>query len=131
MADYKVVGFKQDSGQLIIEFAVGMPPLSIDVPIKDGAFITGEELEAYIQGFIPTWHLERIEQLKAGVSNAETLQNLVEETAAVEVPDVSQVGVQQNADMWEDVYFQQKLAKALIALGVLDSDPTVIPVSEQ
>jgi hypothetical protein len=131
MASYKVVNFKENTGQLIIEFADGMAPLVIDVPIRDGLFITGEELDTYIQGFIPTWHLERVAQLNAGVANASDLQSLVTETATNEIPDINAGAAQANEAMWEEVYFQQKVAKALIALGVLESDPTIIPVSAQ
>jgi hypothetical protein len=126
MASYKVIDFKQNSGQLIIEFAEGMAPLAIDIPIRDGLFITGEELNTYIQGFIPTWHIERVAQLNAGVANASELQSLVVETAAVEIPNMTEEleQLRANAEAVAETNFQQRVAKALINLGVLDSDPT-------
>jgi hypothetical protein len=134
MAAYKVLEFNKNSGQLVIEFAVGMAPLTVDVPIKDGLFITGAELEEYIQGFIPTWHLERQTQLNAGVPNANVLEQLVPETETVTLPTILTPEEEQavaNVVMWEQVQFEQKVAAALVKFGVLASDPTSIPVSGQ
>lgn len=134
MAAYKVLEFNKNSGQLIIEFAVGMSPLAVDVPIKDGLFITGEELDEYIQGFIPTWHLERLSQLNAGVPNSNVLEQLFDSQAEVALPTVltpEQEQAKENANMWAQLRFEKDVAKALVKFGVLAVDPTVIPVSEQ
>lgn len=134
MASYKVLEFNKNSGQLIIEFAVGATPLAVDVPIKDGLFVTGTELDEYVQGFIPTWHLERQAQLNAGIPNASALEQLVEAQPEVELPTVltpEQEQAIENEAMWAQVEFERKIATALIKFGVLESDPTSIPVSEQ
>lgn len=131
MATYKILEFNKNSGQLVIEFAVGMAPLTIDVPLKDGLFITGTELEEYIQGFIPTWHLERQTQLNAGVPNATVLEQLVPQTEQVVLPTTltpEQEQAQENARMWAELQFEKDVAKVLVKFGVLESDPTVIPV---
>lgn len=131
MAAYKVLEFNKNSGQLVIEFAVGMAPLAIDVPIKEGLFITGPELEEYIQGFIPTWHLERQSQLNAGVPNADVLEQLVSEKAEAILPTVlttEQEQAAQTAAMWEQIAFERKVAATLVKFGVIESDPTEIPV---
>jgi len=134
MAAYKVLEFNKKDGQLVIEVAVGMPTVTIDVPIKDGLFITGTELEEYIQGFIPTWHLERVSQLNAGVPNATELEQLVPQTEQAVLPTVltpEQEQAIENEAMWAQVEFERKVAAVLIKFGVLTSDPTNIPVSEQ
>ena len=134
MASYKVLEFNKNSGQLIIEFAVGVTPLAVDVPIKNGLFITGAELDEYVQGFIPTWHLERQVQLNAGIPNASALEQLVETQSEVELPTVltpEQEQAIENEAMWAQVEFERKVAAVLIKFGVLTSDPTNIPVSEQ
>jgi hypothetical protein len=134
MAVYKILSFDESSGQLLIEFAQGAAPLSIDVPIKDGLYIIGEELDSHIQGFIPTWHLERLANINQGVANVSELKALAEQTAAVELPTVltpEQQQEQENQAMWEQVQFERKVVAALIKFGVLTSDPTAIPVSEQ
>jgi hypothetical protein len=134
MATYKVLQFNESTGQLTIEFAVGMAPLSVDVPIENGAYITGAALDTYIKGFIPTWHFERVTQINAGVSNSAELKALVSEPQEVDLPTVltpEQQQQQENLVMWEQVEFERKIAAALMKFGVLDADPTSIPVSEQ
>jgi hypothetical protein len=134
MTTYKVLEFNKNSGQLIIEFATGLQPITIDVPIKDGLFITGTELETYIQGFIPVWYLERQTQLNTGIANADVLEQLVSETTEVALPTVltpEQQQQKENEAMWAQVRFESSIAKVLVKFGVLNTDPTAIPVSEQ
>jgi hypothetical protein len=134
MAAYKILSFIESSGQLEIDFAQGLSPLCIDIPIKDGLYITGEELDTYIQGFIPTWHLERQAQINQGVANVAELQALAEQPTTVELPTVltpEQQQIQENKAMWLQLKFEKDVAKALVKFGVLTSDPTIIPVSEQ
>lgn len=134
MSTYKVLSFNENTGQLVIEFAQGMAPLSVDVPIENGLYITGEALDNYVKGFIPTWHLERQAQINAGVANADTLKALVEQTAEVQIPTAltpEQEQAEANAKMWAELKFEQDVAKALVKFGVLESDPTQIPVSSQ
>jgi len=133
MSIYKITDFNEASGQLTVEFAVGMAPLTIDVPINDGLYLSGDALHEYILGFIPTWHIERMAQINAGVANKEELKALVE-SAPVELPTVlteEQELLQKNAEMWKALKFEQDIAKVLIKFGLLDSDPTQIPVSQQ
>jgi hypothetical protein len=134
MTTYKVLEFNKNSGQLIIEFATGLQPITIDVPIKDGLFITGTELETYIQGFIPVWYLERQTQLNTGIANADVLEQLVSETTEVALPTVltpEQQQQKENEAMWAQVRFESSIAKVLVKFGVLNTDPTAISVSEQ
>jgi hypothetical protein len=133
MANYKVLEFNEFTGQLVVEYAVGMSPIAVDVPIKDGLYITGEELNVYVQGFIPTWYLERQSQINAGVSNVEELKGLVEQTAKTAIPTTLTLEQQQadeRAKMWSVIQFERDVAKALIKFGVLTTDPTAIPVNE-
>jgi len=134
MAAYKILNFDETSGQLIIEFAQGAAPLTIDVPIKDNLYITGEELDTYIQGFIPTWHIERQAQINRGIANISELKALIEQTASTELPTtltLEQQQLKENQKMWEALKFEQDVAKALVKFGVLATNPTIVPVSEQ
>jgi hypothetical protein len=104
----------------------------VDVPINsDGLFITGQELDEYIKGFIPTWHLERLEKLKEGISNVNDIANLVEAVPSPQESIIAAAEVNKNAEMWREVQFEQSVAKALVKFGVLESDPTAIPVTPQ
>jgi hypothetical protein len=133
MSTYKVLSFNEINGQLTIEFAKELAPLTVDVPIENGLYIAGEALDTYVQGFIPTWFIERQAQINAGVANAEVLKALVEQTADVEVPTsltAEQLQAQENSKMVSELLFEQSIAKVLVKFGVLASDPTVIPVQE-
>jgi hypothetical protein len=134
MATYKVINFDENTGQLVIDFALGMAPITVDVPIKDGLYITGQELNSYVEGFIPTWHIERQTQVNSGVANAAELKKLVQETATIEIPTVltvDQIQEQATQKMWAELEFERNVAKALIKFGVLTSNPTEISVNTQ
>ena len=129
MSQYKVVNFDEKIGQLIVEFAAEIAPLAIDVPIKDGLYIVGDELDAYIQGFIPTWHIERQTIIGLGVQNKDVLKGLVEQTADVDVSEnltPEQLQAQENQKMWIELEFEKRVAKALVKFGIIESDPTAI-----
>ncbi len=127
MSSYKVLSFNENEGQLIIEFAEGYAPLSIDIPIENGLYITGETLDNYIKGFIPTWHLERQEQIKAGIPNADELKSLVE-NEPIQIQELTE-NEQKNLEMWSELQFEKNIAKVLVKFGVIESDPTTIPTA--
>jgi hypothetical protein len=131
--DYKIVNFNEVEGKIDVFYSEQFLPLTIDVPLNDdGLFITGQELDAYIQGFIPTWHLERIAKLKAGISNANELAALVEAVPTVTPSPEELLAAEEatrNSDMWAQQQFESQIAKVLVKFGVLSEDPTAIPVS--
>jgi hypothetical protein len=129
MAIYKILSFDKNSGSLTVKFAENMAPFNIDVPLDaNNLFITGEELEQYIQGFIPTWHLERLEKLKNGIANVSEIESLVstEEVALPSIPEMSDEE-KANLKMWKQLEEEKTIARALVKFGVLTEDPTVIP----
>ena len=75
--EYKIVKFDVANGQIKVK-AKNLY-FNVDLPIVNGLFPVGEELDSLIQGFIPVWHWERLALLGAGVSNADAIQALVEE----------------------------------------------------
>jgi hypothetical protein len=68
MTDYTLSSFDETTGQLIVSFK-DYSPISIDIPIEAGAYLSGDNLHAYIKGFIPVWDIER----KALVSTRPTV----------------------------------------------------------
>lgn len=75
--EYKIRGFDQSSGTITVEFA-DFPLFSIDLPINDGRYPEGEELDGYIKGFLPVWLLERKQVIQSGITNASSIASLVE-----------------------------------------------------
>jgi hypothetical protein len=68
--EYKIIKFDKQTGQIIIQYA-DLAPIAIDIPLNEvtNEYLTGEEFNQYINGFIPTWHIERKEKISAGISN--------------------------------------------------------------
>lgn len=73
--DYTIRAFDETFGQLTIE--CGSQVFAFDVPIVDGNYITGDELDARIQQACPVWHDERIATVASGVGNADIIKALV------------------------------------------------------
>lgn len=86
--EYKIVKFNRQDGQIFIEYDAEFPPIVIDVPIKDDLFIVGQELHDYIQGFIPVWHIERLRKLKAGITNYQEIEALVQPSDYIQATTV-------------------------------------------
>lgn len=96
--DYKIIAVNAAIGQLTIMFVdsagAEVATFAVDVSIEDGAFITGDRLEAEIQQRAPTWLLDRTTAVST-VSNFAHLESLVDPDYVVSVAAVPQV--------WEEV----------------------------
>ena len=117
MANYKIIGFDKQTGVLTVSYDDSMAPVGIDVPIdENGLYITGESLDTYIQGFIPTWHLERVNQIASGIANEAQIESLVEVTAdqtSIQEGAISQAQLDQNNKL------ENEIVRILIKHGVL------------
>lgn len=126
--NFKIIGFDESSGVVVVRYADDRPPVSVDVPLDaDGLYIVGDALNEHIKGFIPTEFLGRIEQIKQGIPNVADVFNMVQEEVAPE-QDVAKT---ENAIMWENVVTEQSVAKMLVKWGVLEQNPTTVPVTTQ
>lgn len=96
--DYKITAVNTAIGQLTVMFVdsagAAVATYAVDVPIVDGAFITGDRLEAEIQQRAPVWLLERTTAINT-VTNLTQLASLVDPDHIVSVAAVPQV--------WEEV----------------------------
>jgi hypothetical protein len=71
---YKIVNFIESTGQIEIECEGMQGKFAIDLPIDNGKYPEGDQLDNYIRGFIPTWLIERSQKIKSGVNNVETFR---------------------------------------------------------
>lgn len=67
--------FDDASGSLTVR--IGESRVSIDVPIEDGKYITGEALHSYVRGLIPIWAVTRASEVQA-VSNPSDVHSMCE-----------------------------------------------------
>lgn len=112
--EYKIIGFNKNVGQITVQFE-NQWTFAIDLPIVDGRYPTGEALEQTIQNFAPNYLKERQTLLAQGIANEQEIADLV-----AELPPTESV---QTATQNQDAAFEERLAVALVKLGILDSNP--------
>lgn len=126
--DYRITRAISEIGQIEVTYThdgKDVATYALDVPVVDGAFLTGDALDAEIRHRAPTWLIEREQQVKTA-AGFDQIAALVQEAPAQQVDSEAQA----NAEMWAQLQFEKQVAKALVKFGVLESDPTVIPVSQ-
>ena len=75
---YTIQKFDAATGQAIVKFDSGPSKFSVDIPLNaEGLYITGETLQAYINGFEPKDFNERAAKIVAGIANASDIAALV------------------------------------------------------
>jgi hypothetical protein len=129
--DYQIIRAAPEIGQIEVLYKDGNQPVgayAIDVPVVDGAFLTGDALHNEIMHRAPTWVSQRAQEV-ASATGFSQIVALVQ-PLPVDEQTAEQTSEQQaNAAMWAQVEYEKKLAKALVKFGVLSSDPTEIPVT--
>ena len=116
--EYTITSFNEQSGQ-IVAYVDGFPAIAIDLPIIDGAYPIGDELDSYVLGFFPPKDTTREQALLAGVANTDVIAARVQPSPAVDVE-----AQEQNTLMLAQARFESQVAKALVKFGVLEVDPT-------
>lgn len=127
--EYKIVHFNEAQGQIAVKCQDMY--FNVDLPIVDGKFPVGEELDNLIQGFIPVWHFERQALLSAGVTNADAIRALVVEEPTPEpepLPADASAMLKRQKAVFDRVVEQQVLA-ALVKHEVLPEDKINIPTT--
>ena len=80
LIEYRIVAFHQNRGQIEIE-CDGVPHrISIDLPIDNGRYPEGDDLDLFIRGFIPHWHISRPLRVSK-VTNVDYIKSLVDNDA--------------------------------------------------
>jgi len=122
--DYKIISFNKNTGSILVEYSIDHPPIVVDVPLDESElFIIGNELDSYIQGFIPTWHLNRIDRLQKGIANSDVINDLVISPSNIST-DTQSSAVAQNeardiAQALEDQMFTAKVLAILTEQSIL------------
>lgn len=125
--DYQIIKATPETGQIEVLYKEGGTPVgtyAIDVPVVDGAFITGQALHDEIVHRAPTWLIKRKQEVQTA-TGFDQITALVQPLPVVET-DAETIA---NHHMWAQLDFEKKTAAALMKFGVLQSDPTTIPVA--
>lgn len=128
--DYQITKATPEIGQIEVTYFNEGKPIAnyaIDVPIVDGAYLTGDALDAEIQHRAPIWLVQREQETKTA-EGFDAIQNLVKPLNTT--PPEQTAEEIANAKMWADFEFNKKVAKALVKFGVLQTDPTEIGVTQ-
>lgn len=78
--NYDVINFEPLTGTLELYIHELQSNISVEVPVIDGKFLTGNELIHYIAGFIPVHTIQRRKEL-ASVTNADEFKQFIKETS--------------------------------------------------
>lgn len=86
----------------------------------------GENLEAVVQMYAPVayWQTAQTPVVAPAVGTQGSI------SPAIQIQQEVDLEAQANARMWEQLQFEKRVAKALVKFGVLQLDPTEIPVAQ-
>lgn len=135
---YKITKFDSENKVVVVTFEDGgWAELRLTNPLPKNV----DELETIIRQFAapveaieartnPDTDISYIYDL-VDVERTTTRHTLTPTPTATETatPPVIDPAVEANLKMWEDLNFQQKVGDALVKLGVLQTNPTTIPVT--
>lgn len=116
---YTVVRVDQDVKCIEVNFmAEGFSPTLVSMPIPR----LGDNIDSVIQSYAPwtIWQPQVIEYAEIAVGKSGTYAPPTSEEVEQNL---------KNAQMWAQISYDKQIAEALVRLGVLQSDPTTIPVS--
>lgn len=126
--DYQIITANEAIGQIEVLYKDGDKPVgiyAIDVPVVEGTFLTGDALHAEIMHRAPTWVSQREQEVQSA-SGFDQIAALVQ-PLAVDQPSSE---AQANAEMWAQIEFEKKVAKALVKFGLLATDPTSVETTQ-
>lgn len=129
--EYQIISADGRIGQIQVAYKndgkiVGI--YAIDVPIVDGQFIIGADLHTHIMHTAPVWAVEREQEVVV----AQNFNDIVSLVQPLEQNEVLQTNseAEANAQMWEQIAFERRVAATLLKFGVLQTDPTAIEVTQ-
>jgi len=126
--DYQIIRATPEIGQIEVLYKEGGKPVgayAIDVPVVDGAFLTGDALHEEIMHRAPVWVNQR-EQEVATATGFDQIISLVQPLEQDQPTSEQQANIQ----MWAQQEYEKKLAAALVKFGVLAEDPTKINTTQ-
>lgn len=125
--EYQIIRATPELGQIEVMYkhdGRSLAVYAIDVPVVDGAFLTGDALHEEIMHRAPTWLIQREQEVASATGFDEIVA--VAQPYPVNPTDNSVTHAAGHAEL----AFEKAVAKALVKFGVLQSDPTEIEVTK-
>jgi hypothetical protein len=76
VANYIIRSFNQATGTIIVEYEGHN--VNIDLPLVNGLYLTGTELENHIQTYLPVEWIQRLNTIASGIPNSADIAKLVQ-----------------------------------------------------
>jgi hypothetical protein len=76
MANYIIRSFNELNGSILVDYQGVV--FNLDLPIENGKYPEGAELDAHITMYLPVWAIERKNLLAQGVENKTSIASLVQ-----------------------------------------------------
>jgi hypothetical protein len=76
MADYIIRSFDAVNGSIVVDYQGVV--FNLDLPVENGRYPEGAELDAHITMYLPVWVIERKNLLAQGVENEASIASLVQ-----------------------------------------------------
>lgn len=118
---YTIKKFYRATGQITVQFDNFNQEFAVDLPLDaNGLYVTGADLETYINGFAPTDFINRGQQVAAGIANAADIAALAQEVIEPATPEqiATQIADSEAAKANE---IEKYVKAALIKNGVISA----------
>ena len=119
---YKIIKFHEKIGSITILVESTQATFNIDLPIDGDKYVTGDDLDVYIRGFIPKEIEKRVDVVKK-VSNSSDIEKLI---SPVEVnPEEEEAAIVAQTE-WEQkhesdtIFIRELIQNVLIEKGLID-----------
>jgi hypothetical protein len=127
--DYQIISSNKTTGQIQVAYKDNVGAIvatySIDVPIVDGKFITGDQLHQEIIHRAPTWAITRKMDVE-NASNFDEIETLVQKID----PPKSTENQLKSMDMLRKIQFEKEVVDVLVQHGLMSINPTIIEVTK-
>jgi hypothetical protein len=114
--NFTIKWFDEDTGQIgvVFEGYENAPPIPIAVPLDNtGKYLEGIALNNYVINFFPSWHVDKMNKIKRGIPNADSLKAQAEVVRSAAPKPV----VETTESKWEKI-------RALRNMRMFNSDWT-------
>lgn len=124
---FKITGANRDLGQIEIAYFTQddqhVASMCLDVPVENGVFVSGEQLDQLILAQAPTWGVQRKDTVTAA-TGFDAIESRVEYMPGATPQEIEAARL--HGEMVAQLDFERKVAAVLVKFGVVQNDPMAI-----